>query len=309
VTAVTPPARVLRLWEANYGSRPPSFAWLLAKDFAELWTRFCNLPACKALPQDEAELESVLSRVNALVEAVMGHGPVGILAVDYHPRDFASKAMKRIGGEPITTPAQWLPLLNEYKDDPKLNRYYAAQSDRWTRGLVEDLLAAVISDKGGDLAVIAAGSGDAVLPYDGGVDTFVHDPAKRELLRSRYSDWLWAPTVGDRANSGLTPTEGKLLDAALRAASDGPFFDEWEFESLMGFTRTELRRVAASWRRAPAADQTDTVVTNVLVNLLGFPHGRWDAWADFSRADPDALRLLLERWKETRYGSALQSPE
>jgi len=100
----------------------------------------------------------------------------------------------------------------------------------------------------------------------------------------------------EAADFGVRDQE--LLDDVLRAALEGPFFDEWEFTTIMGFTRSDLRGVAASWRESLLADTTDLVVTNVLVNLLGYPHGRPDAWAEYSRADFGQLADLLAKWRQ-----------
>jgi hypothetical protein len=90
-----------------------------------------------------------------------------------------------------------------------------------------------------------------------------------------------------------------VIGAALRGAVDGPFFPEWEFRTLMGVTRDEMRRVLADWphRSDPTAN---LAVNNALVNIWTYPHhawDAWDAWALFSDATPEEIHGVLQRWK------------
>ena len=61
-----------------------------------------------------------------------------------------------------------------------------------------------------------------------------------------------------------------VVGEALRAAADGPFFPEWEFHTLFGLARSEVRAVAHAW---PNVDLTDAkvvlAVNNSFNNLAG----------------------------------------
>lgn len=93
----------------------------------------------------------------------------------------------------------------------------------------------------------------------------------------------------------LSDDEMSIVDQCLRAAIDGPFFPEWEFETLMGVTREELKELAANWRAHKSREQTSDAVTSVLNNLVGYPHGEELAWNSFISVTPAVVSTLLER--------------
>jgi hypothetical protein len=45
----------------------------------------------------------------------------------------------------------------------------------------------------------------------------------------------------------ISDEDAKIIGQCLRAASDGPFFPDWEFHTLFGLEREEVAAVAASW--------------------------------------------------------------
>jgi hypothetical protein len=97
----------------------------------------------------------------------------------------------------------------------------------------------------------------------------------------------------------LTADEFDLVGRCLRAAVDGPFFPEWEFHTLFGMTRVEVRDIAD---RFPDPDEFDDepgahndqwlAINNTLVNLFGYPHGH-DAELPAPR---ERLQSIYEKW-------------
>lgn len=90
----------------------------------------------------------------------------------------------------------------------------------------------------------------------------------------------------------------KPLNEALIAAAKGPFFPDWEFETLFGRSRTEIEAVAGSIE-APSTSTHEQrlALANAVNNLLGYLHGRdadWPAWLSVS---PDALLQAYSAWR------------
>jgi len=94
----------------------------------------------------------------------------------------------------------------------------------------------------------------------------------------------------------LSDADKAIIGQALRATADGPFFDEWEFHTLFGLTRTEVRAVADAW---PNVELTNAnvllAVNNSLNNLLGYPHHQDSAWSQWISVDRPRLDELFCR--------------
>ena len=95
----------------------------------------------------------------------------------------------------------------------------------------------------------------------------------------------------------LGSEDAELLREAFNAAVEGPFFPDWEFEAIMGFERTDLRRLIEEWPAVSDSELFDMAAINVLNNFLGYPHRKWEQWSEYSRADPKRLADLLRRWR------------
>jgi hypothetical protein len=102
-----------------------------------------------------------------------------------------------------------------------------------------------------------------------------------------------------RVKDDLSKRDESVILAALRAALDGPFFPEWEFQTLMGISRDEMRAVLAAW--PDRSSQTAFLaVNNALNNIWGYPHEHLEAWVRVSDAPRDEVREVLDRWKGGR---------
>ena len=82
----------------------------------------------------------------------------------------------------------------------------------------------------------------------------------------------------------LTERDHEVIRALLAATVEGPFYPDWEFQTLFGFDRQEVREVLDRWPEGVGADPTDAVVYGAFNNLLGYPHDDWDAWSEYSDA-------------------------
>jgi hypothetical protein len=71
----------------------------------------------------------------------------------------------------------------------------------------------------------------------------------------------------------LTDSERDAVGSCLRVAADGPYFPNWEFETLIGASRDEVRAASDEWLKGmPRTARANEVAISVLVNLLGYPH-------------------------------------
>ncbi len=98
--------------------------------------------------------------------------------------------------------------------------------------------------------------------------------------------------------AGVDGDARTVIKACLRAVVDGPFFPGWEFHTLFGLEREEVRQVLASWPEGADADTQFIAVNNALGQLLGYPHGREDVWDDFIPVSREPLQDLLWRVRE-----------
>jgi hypothetical protein len=91
----------------------------------------------------------------------------------------------------------------------------------------------------------------------------------------------------------LSEAERELVRRCLHAAVNGPFFPDWEFHALFGYTRDEVRRILAGWPDAKNEDQQRNVIINTLNNLLRYPHGETEAWnRDICSSEDDVAAIL-----------------
>jgi hypothetical protein len=95
----------------------------------------------------------------------------------------------------------------------------------------------------------------------------------------------------------MTGEDLKIIKECLQAAVNGPFFPDWEFHTLMGFTREEIAAIAAAWPDSTEPDEQDDAVNNVLNMLLGYPHGYESRWHEYSNATPAQIAQTLARWR------------
>ena len=92
----------------------------------------------------------------------------------------------------------------------------------------------------------------------------------------------------------LSGEERDLVRRAMGASADGPFFPDWEFETLFGITRVELKDAL---RRFPAleGDEDFRAVNNSLLWLVSYPHKRDDEMK-VGGLDPHARVDLHKKW-------------
>ena len=97
----------------------------------------------------------------------------------------------------------------------------------------------------------------------------------------------------------LDEKEREVVRECLQAAVDGPFFPDWEFGTIFGIERNDVREVLSCW---PALNETDEsvvrAINNSLNNLLGYPtRNKNEIWAKFISVTPWEVALIFDKWK------------
>ena len=85
---------------------------------------------------------------------------------------------------------------------------------------------------------------------------------------------------------------------SLIAAARGPFFPDWEFSTLFGLERSEVGAIADSFSAAtPLIGNVALALNNAMNNLLGYPHGQDEAWAQWLSVTPVELQAIYSHWR------------
>jgi hypothetical protein len=96
----------------------------------------------------------------------------------------------------------------------------------------------------------------------------------------------------------LTPEEREVVKGCLRAAVEGPFFPEWEFSTLFGLKRDEVKVILASWPDLDDSDESvSCAINSSFNNLLGYPHRCEDIWPQFIPVTEQELARIYSKWK------------
>lgn len=94
----------------------------------------------------------------------------------------------------------------------------------------------------------------------------------------------------------------EVIRQCLEAAAYGPFFPEWEFHTLFGLDRNEVEKILQSW---PQVDEQNNgmhaAITNVLNNLLFYPHGREKEWSNYISASHIEVEMVLNEWRKATH--------
>jgi len=81
-----------------------------------------------------------------------------------------------------------------------------------------------------------------------------------------------------------------IRNKAIKAIVEGPFIEDWEFQTLVGVSRAEL--AASVNGGSTKSDLSEpSLIRNIAINLLGYPHGK----ETLLRSDFDLTTTELER--------------
>ena len=92
----------------------------------------------------------------------------------------------------------------------------------------------------------------------------------------------------------LTQEEIRIISACLLAAEEGPFFSDWEFQTLFGVERPVLRNVRLHWPDVSLSDEAVRAsVFNSLAHLLAYPHGEQKSLLGYVPEGQNKIRDIL----------------
>ncbi len=97
----------------------------------------------------------------------------------------------------------------------------------------------------------------------------------------------------------LNDAEREVVRQCLRAAVESPFFPEWEFGTLFGLDREQVRNVLLSWPEPDESDPTVTIaINNSMNNLVHYPDcDNPKIWTEFVSVSPHEVAVILDKWK------------
>ena len=98
--------------------------------------------------------------------------------------------------------------------------------------------------------------------------------------------------------TNLNQDDRDVVRQCLHAAVEGPFFDDWEFHTLFGVQRSEVRTVLSTWPDVDESDETVRLaINNSLGNLVGYPHRCESQWSQFISVSPADVSRIFTIWR------------
>ena len=175
------------------------FKWKLA----DRWFRFHSLPESKRYTDNEAEVQELLARQNAVLLDVVGEGGECVVVAGSYDE---SPGMVDISACPALSKylVSELAALPKQEFDPEppeegeapLYLRLACGTHTLRRGLLDEVLLCVADCHIANFFVVSVERGRIFAPYDGGVDVILRDTAERDEFKSRYAQWLSARADG-----------------------------------------------------------------------------------------------------------------
>ena len=104
----------------------------------------------------------------------------------------------------------------------------------------------------------------------------------------------------DEQSQRLTARDREVIEQCLRAAVYASWFEEPEFATLFGASRSEVQDVLTHWPHGPWHDYEvrDLAVNNALLHVVSYPHGASkDEWHSWISAAQTEVNEALDRWR------------
>jgi hypothetical protein len=100
------------------------------------------------------------------------------------------------------------------------------------------------------------------------------------------------------SNNDLSKEDIKLIKEVLNAAAYGPFIPDWEFHTLFGLYRDEVKRIADNWPKNKESDKSvGLAINNSFINLLGYPIDNVNEWKNYISITRADMIKYYSRWR------------
>jgi hypothetical protein len=177
-----------KYWLTEYPACPP-IGFLLREKYRDRWFRIHSLPRSKRYPENDAEMQEMLHRHNAVLDALLRpHNDFVLLTTGYS--DEPPPVMPQLLQTDSTLRGSSGFAFSVTSDTGSPYWHFFVAPLNWQRGCLDSVLAQVAADTIADTLVIGVEQNCIYHPYDGGGDIFVRNEAARTALKPMFSAWL-----------------------------------------------------------------------------------------------------------------------
>lgn len=90
-----------------------------------------------------------------------------------------------------------------------------------------------------------------------------------------------------------------VIRECLDAVVNGPFFPDWEFATLFGFTRQEIKAILDQWPDVDINnDLIKIAISKSFNNLTGYPINNEERWPEFISVSRNKLIKIYTGWQK-----------
>jgi hypothetical protein len=97
--------------------------------------------------------------------------------------------------------------------------------------------------------------------------------------------------------ANLDEKEREVIRECLRATVEGPFYPDWEFGTIFGLERDDVKGILMAWPEVNEADEyVVRAIANSLTNILCYPaRNKEEMWPKFISVAPAAVKRILDK--------------
>jgi hypothetical protein len=180
-------SRLTMAWHTRYPECRPVAHEL--RGYTDLWVRFHCLPGSKRCPESGADYAELLRRHHAALNALApGGGELLVVTVSRNQSRFPRRRPRKLARvAPEAT--LWRSLLYETDEFGELWWHLFVHTVASHKEL-DPLLRLVADDETAGVIITAPDLRWLYHPYDGGADLIAPSTGERDVLASRFADWL-----------------------------------------------------------------------------------------------------------------------